>query len=83
MYAINFIQGVCPSDGVRKLRCKSTKGIMKELEDMRKWNGEIYIVPEMTEEAWNMSDCNLLSYCMNNYFWMITHVDYIKFHFVP
>jgi len=68
MYAVGFIQGYSPAgnNGLQKLHCKSAKGIMQELQTMRKCVHEIYVMHDFTQKMCEMSMTELWSYCMNN-----------------
>ena len=68
MYAVGFIQGYspCGNDGLKKLHNKSVKGIMQELQTMRKVVHEIFVVNDFTQKMCEMNMTELWSYCMNH-----------------
>ena len=69
MWAVGFTQGINPmgNDGLQRLNHKSVKGIMQELQIMRKVVSEIYIVNDFTQAMCEMTNTQLWVYCMNHY----------------
>lgn len=74
MYAVGFIMGRNPmgNDGLQKLHHKSQKGILQELQTMRKVVSEIFIMRDFTQKMCEMSNDELWAYCNKNY------VSYIR-----
>lgn len=69
MYAVGFTQGYNPmgNDGLKRLTHKSAKGIMQELQTMRKIVSEIYIMQDFTQKMCEMTNDQLWIYCMDHY----------------